>query len=178
NEVNNCVVNTSSLTVTLPDLVETAVQDPPPSANAGQSFTATDAVANKGQVSAAASTTRYYLVQGTARILLTGSRSIPSLEGISCFGCGSQGSATVTIPTTTPAGTYNLQACADDLHAVAETDETNNCTVSTGTMTVSGTGTFDLSPTAATALPDELVLYRFTWIAPTVWSDLASLDLR
>jgi subtilase family serine protease len=34
---------------------------------------------------------------------------------------------TVTIPTSTVAGTYYLLACADGASAVAESNETNNC---------------------------------------------------
>ena len=44
---------------------------------------------------------------------------MPGLENTS----NSSGTATVTIPTTTPVGTYYLLACADDLNAVIETDK-------------------------------------------------------
>jgi subtilase family serine protease len=42
----------------------------------------------------------------------------------------------VTIPTATPQGTYYLLACADDLAAVVELDETNNCRASTNAVVV------------------------------------------
>jgi subtilase family serine protease len=93
----------------------------------------TDITRNVGAVTAAASTTRYYLSLDTVRsaddVLLVGSRAIPSLgpNGFSTV------TVTVTIPSGTPAGTYFLIACADDLGAVNESNETNNCLAATRT---------------------------------------------
>ena len=42
----------------------------------------------------------------------------------------------MTIPSATPAGSYYLLACADNGKVVVETDETNNCRVSGGKVTV------------------------------------------
>jgi hypothetical protein len=42
----------------------------------------------------------------------------------------------VTIPTTAPAGTYFLLACADDLVRRLESNETNNCVASATTIQV------------------------------------------
>ncbi|HEV8437728.1 MAG TPA: SBBP repeat-containing protein [Methylomirabilota bacterium] len=170
----NCGASFSQIQVTLPDLRVDGFAVPTSNFNAGQSVTMTDTVRNVGAVAAGSSTTRYYLVQGGSRIRLTGSRSVPSLAA----GSFSQGGATITIPSGTPAGNYSLQACADDLSAVAETNENNNCLTGNLTVTVSSTGSFELSPAAATVLPDELVLYRLTWITPTVWQELAALELR
>jgi hypothetical protein len=39
----------------------------------------------------------------------------------------SAGAATVTVPSTTPAGSYLLLACADDGKTVGEANEANNC---------------------------------------------------
>ena len=47
-----------------PDLIETAVSNPPASATTGSSFSVTDTVKNQGNASAAASITRYYLSLG------------------------------------------------------------------------------------------------------------------
>jgi hypothetical protein len=49
---------------------------------------------------------------------------------------------------------------------------------STGTVTLKGVGTFELSPTEATVVADELLLYRCEWVHPTFWRDLATLQLR
>ncbi len=51
-------------------------------------------------------------------------------------GAVSTGSRTVTVPATTPAGTYRLLACADDTAKVVEGIETNNCAASTGSVQV------------------------------------------
>ena len=42
----------------------------------------------------------------------------------------------MTIPSTIPLDTYFLLACADDASTVVETNETNNCTASSTTVTV------------------------------------------
>ena len=114
--------------MTRPDLVQTAVSDPPAAAAPGSTFKVVDTVKNQGLVAAAASKTRYYLstdqLKGSADTLLTGSRSVPSLAP----GAESGGkSVTVTIPSTMPLGTYYLLACADDTALVTEAEENNNC---------------------------------------------------
>jgi len=131
NEANNCLASATTVLVTRPDLVVTALSNPPGSIAPGGHFTVTDTVRNQGAVGAAASTTRYYLsadVQKSAGdTLLTGSRAVPALAaGTTSAG----GAVTVTIPSTMPLGTYALLACADDMAVVAESDETNNCRVS------------------------------------------------
>ena len=136
-ETNNCLASAAQVNVaTRPDLVETAVNNPPASATRGGTFKVTDTVKNQGTVTAGASATRYYLSldtqKGSGDVLVTGSRSVPSLGA----GNTSRASVTVTIPTATPLGTYYLLACADDLAAVAELDETNNCRASTNAMVV------------------------------------------
>src|SRR5262249_45130304 len=175
---SNCGSSTSPIQVTQPDLRETSVSDPPSTAHPGQSFSVTDTAQNFGAVAAGASTTRYYLstdtVKGSGDILLTGTRSVAALTA----GTTSTGTVTVTIPSGAAPGTYRLLACADDLNAVAETNDGNNCRTATGAIAVSGTGTFVLSPTAATVLPGDVLLYRLTWATPTVWRDLTTLQLR
>ena len=123
--------------MTRPDLVETAVSNPPAAARRGTTIKASDTVRNQGLVSAAATTTRYYLStdqrKGSGDTLLTGSRSVPGLgAGDSSAGA----TVTLTIPPTTPAGPYYLLACADDTALVSETDETNNCSASNSQISV------------------------------------------
>jgi glucose/arabinose dehydrogenase len=135
NENNNCIASATTVVVTRPDLVETAVSDPPANAVPGSFFTVNDTAHNNGAVSANASTTRYYLstdaLPGSDR-LLSGTRSV----GVLAAGASSPGSVTVTIPSATAAGSYYLLACADDTKAVVETDDTNNCKVSGAKVTV------------------------------------------
>jgi hypothetical protein len=45
----------------------------------------------------------------------------------------------VTIPAATPHGEYFVIGCADDLKAVVESDEANNCRSSAGRVTVATT---------------------------------------
>ena len=96
----------------------------------------TDTVFNVGQVAAGTSTSRYYLsidgAKSAGDILLTGSRPVPGLAK----NTSNSGTATVTIPTTTPVGTYYLLACADDLNAVIETDNSNCVFANPGQVTV------------------------------------------
>jgi len=51
-------------------------------------------------------------------------------------GATSTGTINVTVPASSTAGTYRLLACADDTALVIESDETNNCRASTGTIQV------------------------------------------
>src|SRR5215831_3502483 len=112
-----------------PDLVESAVGNPPATVAAGGTFSVTDTVTNQGAGPAAASTTRYYLSNDQARsgndVLLTGSRSLLGLAA----GGTSTGTVTVTVPAGT-SGTYFVLACADDLGVVVESTEGNNCAAS------------------------------------------------
>jgi subtilase family serine protease len=129
-ETNNCIPSGTTVQVTLPDLVETGVSNPPAVAKPGTGFSVTDTVTNQGLVASASSTTRYYLstdaVKDIADRLLTGTQSVSTLAA----GASSSGTVTVTIPATLPIGTYYLIACADDKSTVPETGETNNCIAS------------------------------------------------
>ena len=133
NESNNCKASAAQVTVSGPDLVETAVSDPPTTVTLGGTFSVSDTVQNIGSAAAAASTTRYYLSITTSKnassILLTGSRSVPSLASAAT----SSGNASVTVPSTLPSGRYFLLACSDDTKLVSETNETNNCKASATT---------------------------------------------
>ena len=136
-EQNNCIASATQIQVTRPDLVETAVSNPPAAARRGTTIKASDTVRNQGLVSAAATTTRYYLStdqrKGSGDTLLTGSRSVPGLgAGDSSAGA----TVTLTIPSTTPPSTYYLLACADDTALVPETDETHNCIASNSQLLV------------------------------------------
>jgi heparin/heparan-sulfate lyase len=126
-EANNCLAAGGSVEVQVPDLVVASASAAPLGVSPGSSLAITETVENRAVVDAGASKTRYYLSADTAAgpgdRLLTGSRSVPALPA----GAGSTGTVTVTVPGTTPLGLYHLLACADDLGAVAEQDETNNC---------------------------------------------------
>ena len=136
-ESNNCVASpTAAVTVTRPDLVETAVSAPPATKQRGTTFTVTDTAQNIGAVASGPSATRYYLsldaVKSAGDTLLTGSRTVPALAA----GASHTGTVTLTIPTATLLNTYFVLACADGPNTVVETDETNNCKASSTTVTV------------------------------------------
>ena len=134
---NNCLAPATTVQVTRPDLVVTAVSIRPRPGCGAAAFTVTDTVKNQGVVPAASATTRYYLSadgeKGSGDILLVGSRGVPSLAaGVSNAGPP----ISLTIPTTAPSGAYFLLACADDTVVVIETSESNNCSASTSPIVV------------------------------------------
>jgi len=135
-ETNNCRVSSTAVGVLQPDLVESLDSVPPLTVMTGSSLPVTDTVSNRGDAPSIASTTRYYLsadlVIDSTDIMLQGSRAVAPLAVLA----QSKGSATVTIPTTTPSGEYYLAACADDKGAVVETDDSNNCSSPKGTIQV------------------------------------------
>ncbi|HEU5182291.1 MAG TPA: M36 family metallopeptidase [Candidatus Polarisedimenticolia bacterium] len=164
-EANNCRASATSLEVRKPDLTTSSVSNPPASLNPGSSFSVTDTAQNAGLSPAPASTTRYYLSTDAQRdandFLLTGSRSVGALA----TGASQQGSVAVTVPAATPAGTYRLLACADDLQVVFETSETNNCVASTGTTQVLKP---DLAETAVSNPPASAVAGSFFSVTDTL----------
>jgi subtilase family serine protease len=131
NETNNCIASSSTVQIQRPDLVETSVSKPTPTAIVGDSFSVTDTAKNQGNADAVSSTTQYYLsvdkIKGTGDILLTGTRSVPALAA----GESSTDKVDVAIPSGLAAQAYYLLACADDKKVVAESNETNNCIAST-----------------------------------------------
>ena len=139
NEDNNCNATAAPLQIVLPNLQATAVSDPPFFARPGDKFSVTDTVQNLA-LPVPATTTRYYLsfdtVKGTGDILLGGSRAIPALAAWKQPGDHSTGSATVTIPATTPVGVYHVLACADDVNVVKEQNEDDDCIASAGIIAV------------------------------------------
>jgi subtilase family serine protease len=135
-ETNNCIASSSTVQVRAPDLIETSVSNPPPTSSPESTFSVTDTVKNQGNADAGSSITRYYLSVDTAKgsgdILLTGSRSVPSLAP----GVDSTAAVNLTIPSSTTLGVYYLLACADGTKVVAESDETNNCIASSSTVQI------------------------------------------
>ena len=135
------------------DLTETAVSNPPASQNIGSKFSVTDTVSNDGTVATPVTTdTRYYLSLDPTRDasdrLLTGTRSVGSLPPLAT----STGSTKVGIPIMAT-GNYYLLACADDTNLVSEGDESNNCTASATTLSVTAP---DLVVSSLAGLPSAM----------------------
>jgi hypothetical protein len=135
-EANNCLASAAVLTVTRPDLVASAMSNPPATAARRSKFAVTDTAQNAGAVAAKASKMRYYLsldaVKSADDRLLATTRNVKALTP----GAIHSGTVKVTIPAATPANTYYVLACADGTNAVAETSEANNCRASAGTVTI------------------------------------------
>lgn len=135
-ENNNCRPSTGQVKVGRPDLLSSAVSEPPETKVRGTSFSVTDTVSNPSAFNAGASRVQYYLsvdeVKNAGDRFLTGFRAVAALAANTV----STGTMLVTIPPGTTAGIYFLLACADDAGQVIESVETNNCQASTGQVTV------------------------------------------
>lgn len=119
-----------------PDVVVAGITNPPAIVALGGSFTVTDTTANRGTLASAGSVTRFYLsldrLRNTGDRVLTGSRNVGALTP----NASSTGTTTVIVPAATPVGTYVLLACADDTSTNIESNETNNCTASAGSVSI------------------------------------------
>ncbi len=119
-----------------PDLTVTAVTAPPASATAGDTITVGDTTANVGTADAPETTTGYWLssdaTYDAGDVALLPGRPVAPLTA----GTDEPGTASVTVPADTPAGTYTLLACADSGTTVAESDEANNCAAAGTTIDV------------------------------------------
>lgn len=135
-ETNNCLGSAGRVNIGAPDLVVTSLSSPPATAARGSRFPVTDTTENRGTASSASSRTRYYLSVDTAKSptdkLISINHAVAGLPA----GGQSTRTTTVTIPSTTNPGLYYLLACADDLAAVVELDENNNCRASTTRVNV------------------------------------------
>jgi len=136
-----------------PDLLETALSNPPAATRLGRSFLVRDTVRNQGTAAAEASTTRYYLSVDTLKSVadkrLDGVRAVPGLAPLAA----SAGTVSVTVPLTTVPGTYFLLACADDTRVMRESDERNNCRAAATTVVVRAA---DLVETAISDPPKSI----------------------
>jgi len=157
NESNNCTASATSVNVQQPDLVVTSISSPPASSAAGATFSITDTTQNASAVAATASTTRYYLsadgVKSADDAQITSSRYVGSLAA----GAASTGSRTITVPASTVDGAYRVLACADDTMSVDESDESNNCAASAGSVVVGAPDlvTVSVSDPPAVAAPGD-----------------------
>ena len=99
-------------------------------------LTLADTTWNTGGVTAAASTTRFYLSRDTevdsGDTLLDVKHEVPALDA----GDSNATLLFTSVPGTVKAGTYHVIACADQPEAVAEVSNSNNCLVEADTLTV------------------------------------------
>jgi subtilisin family serine protease/subtilase family serine protease len=115
----------SSLAIKIgPDMVVTALTAPS-SVVAGTTIAASDTTKNQGGDTAAPSVTYFYLSKNSlldATDVLVGIRAVPSLAA----GASDTGSAELSIPAATPAGSHYIIAKADGDNTMVETTENNN----------------------------------------------------
>jgi hypothetical protein len=121
-------------TVLRPDLVVSAVGNPPADATMLAGFSVSVATKNTGSASAPPTVTRLYLSHdnkwSTSDPAL-GDAHVPALPARS-------GASSIVVKTKLPSfvapGTYYLLACADAKHQATELSETNNCRAAAHTM--------------------------------------------
>ena len=139
-----------------PNLVVSSVSEAPASLAEGSKFTATELVRNAGRATAGASTVRYYLTKDAKRtlddILLVGAREVGALRR---GGSSAGRRVKVEVPLGTPAGTYQLMACADDRGAVDESREDDNCRVARKKRPVTGGGAMRVDAFSDTFFPPD-----------------------
>ena len=122
----------------LPDLVVSAVEEPPIVRKARSSFLLRHTVRNRGDGAAARTATRVYLsldrVRGRADLALQPSAGVPPLRprGLA------RPRPSLRIPAGTRHASYFVIACADALRRVREANERNNCRASVKRLTVTG----------------------------------------
>jgi subtilisin family serine protease/subtilase family serine protease len=107
-----------------PDVAVSALTVPA-SAAAGVAFSISETTLNQGAGRAAATTTRFFLSTNSsldAADVLIGGRDVPELAP----GASNAGSTSVTVPASTPGGSYYVIASADAPKTLAETSESNN----------------------------------------------------
>jgi subtilase family serine protease len=121
----------------VPNLVVTQVGNPPTTALPGKSsFPVATTVQNVGPVGALASLVGFSLVStvdATIRFELKGTQDVPPLGSIAP---PSSGSGMVTVRPETLPGSYRVEACANYKGALPESDEEDNCALSTGAVQV------------------------------------------
>jgi hypothetical protein len=135
-ETNNCAGSANPVLIGSADLVVTNVTDPPASAVRGTRFTVTDTTLNQGTIPAGETSTRYYvsldLNKSGDDVVLSGNRKVPALAD----GDSHSGPRRVTVPLSTPIGTYYLIACSDDPNRVSESNDGNNCRAAATTIVI------------------------------------------
>jgi subtilase family serine protease len=125
-ETNNGVTAPTRITISVPDLVLTAITAPT-TGGAGGTITVTSTIGNSGPVGTSAGPFRLgvYLSPDDATPgagTLIGSRLIASIPG----GTNASVTTTVAVPADTAAGPYFLSVVADTEAAVADPDRANN----------------------------------------------------
>ncbi len=162
-ESNNTLCSPGTVTVPPPDLVMTAVSTTTTAVAPGKTLSLSNTVKNQGGSKAGAFTIGFHLSTNTTYgdvddVAMTATRSLTSLA----VGASSTVLTTLTVPATTPLGTYYVCAMADSGGTVAESNEGNNTFCTTATIQVTRP---DLMMTAVT--PNAATVNRGSTLSVT-----------
>ena len=134
------------------DLTPTNVTMTGSGLTAGDSFTVTDTIENRGTGTATGFQVGVYLSTDAfvdVTDVLLGFRTIGTLAA----GMSSTGGGSLTVPLATPSGNYFVGAIADDLNTVPEADEGNNLLVASAPLPVTAAPLPELSVTDVSYSP-------------------------
>jgi len=134
---NASVTKSEAYTINQPDLTVTALSSGTKSVKRGGSLKLSSTVKNQGTLASSSFVVQFAISTNSTigdgdDILLTPQRTVSSLR----VGQSSTASTTVTVPTSTPAGTYFVGALADFTKLISESREDNNTAVTAATITV------------------------------------------
>jgi subtilase family serine protease len=136
-ETNNTLCSASTVSLSPPDLIISAISTTATTVAKGANFSLSNSAKNQGGGSAGSFVIAFHLSTNTTYgdgddVAFTATRTVSSLAA----GATSATSTTLTVPASTPAGTYYVCALADSNNTVAEGDETNNSACTGTTITV------------------------------------------
>jgi len=137
-EANNALCSAGTVSVPPPDLIMSAVTTTATTVAAGNNFTLSNTAKNQGGSSAGSFTIAFHLSADTSYgggddVTVTQTRSVASLA----IAGTSAASTSLTVPGSTPSGSYHVCANADEADTVAEgAGEGNNSKCTTNTITV------------------------------------------
>jgi hypothetical protein len=128
-----------------------SVSDPPSRAAAGSTFTVRDVTENRGALQPAPSAIRYYLSLASS-VPPRADKWLTGVWMVDHRWVTSEGTATVTIPEDTVAGTYRLVACPRQLQPEDNPLAVAGCSMSAGTLSVEAVTT-ERTPAEAAQQP-------------------------
>ncbi|HET6464730.1 MAG TPA: CARDB domain-containing protein, partial [Nitrospiria bacterium] len=136
-ETNNSRCTSTSVTVSRPDLVMTAVTPAAATVSATATLSVSNTAKNQGRF-AAGSFTIGFVLSPSASYTDAGAVALPTTRTVASLAVNASSAvvSTLAIPLSTPAGAYFVCAKADTADTAVELDETNNSLCSAGTVNV------------------------------------------
>ena len=159
--MNNCS-SAVSILVTAPDLTVGSVFANPDSMLTGASFTLAGTVSNAGDVSARATTLRYYLSADTT---ISSADTEVGTDAVEALDAGTSSVEAVLLTAPSTAGTYYYGVCVDA--ASGESETTNNCSSAVSILVTAP----DLLVGSVSASPESMLTGASFTLAATVSND-------